>query len=283
MLSILGLGDNTFDVYLDKGLEYPGGNAVNVAVFAARLGCRAAYLGRVGCDAEGDYLRHCLALESVDVSRLQVDETHATAWACVTHQEGDRLFLGSEQGASAQLVLAEEDVEQLAAYNLVHTSIYSHLVHQLPQIRLAAKYLSFDFSDDWTSDLLNQVAPFLDIGFVSMADKSEAEVQSVLARLTGLGTKIAVATLGKAGVVVFDGVNMYQAESLPVAVVDTLGAGDGFIAGFLVSWLQYQSINKALNAGLAYAAQVCQSEGGFGYPRNTPDDRWEKLKRQFLM
>jgi len=37
---LLGLGDNTVDTYVDQGWQYPGGNAVNVAVLARRLGAR---------------------------------------------------------------------------------------------------------------------------------------------------------------------------------------------------------------------------------------------------
>ena len=68
---ILGIGDNTVDIYVDQGMEYPGGNAVNVAVLARRLGAETSYLGCLGRDALGDLVHECLVAEGVDVSRCR--------------------------------------------------------------------------------------------------------------------------------------------------------------------------------------------------------------------
>ncbi|MCD8498530.1 MAG: PfkB family carbohydrate kinase [Clostridiales bacterium] len=51
MLNVLGLGDNVVDVYLHTNTMYPGGNALNFAVFARQLGYSSAYLGVFGDDA----------------------------------------------------------------------------------------------------------------------------------------------------------------------------------------------------------------------------------------
>ena len=50
MPRILGIGDNTIDTYVSAGLQLPGGNAVNVAALARRLGAEASYLGCWGDD-----------------------------------------------------------------------------------------------------------------------------------------------------------------------------------------------------------------------------------------
>ena len=49
-MQVVGLGDNVFDVWEGSGLGYPGGNAVNESVSAARLGCDAAYVGAIADD-----------------------------------------------------------------------------------------------------------------------------------------------------------------------------------------------------------------------------------------
>ena len=53
---IATVGDNVVDCYPDLGVMYPGGNTVNVAVHARRLGARAAYLGALGTDTAGRVL-----------------------------------------------------------------------------------------------------------------------------------------------------------------------------------------------------------------------------------
>src|SRR4051812_24424769 len=57
---VLGLGDNIVDRFVDRGVEYPGGNAVNVAVFARQLGAEAAYLGVFGDDEQGRFVRQAI-------------------------------------------------------------------------------------------------------------------------------------------------------------------------------------------------------------------------------
>ena len=50
MIRILGLGDNVVDRFLDRGRMYPGGQAMNVAVYASMLGAESGYLGVFGTD-----------------------------------------------------------------------------------------------------------------------------------------------------------------------------------------------------------------------------------------
>jgi fructoselysine 6-kinase len=57
---ICGVGDNVVDRYLELGLMFPGGNALNVAVFAKRAGAEAAYLGITGNDVLGEIVRRQL-------------------------------------------------------------------------------------------------------------------------------------------------------------------------------------------------------------------------------
>ena len=56
MVKVLGLGDNVCDVYLHTGLMYPGGQAVNFAVFARELGAEADFMGVFGMDAAADHV-----------------------------------------------------------------------------------------------------------------------------------------------------------------------------------------------------------------------------------
>ncbi len=69
-MRLLGLGDNTVDTYVDQGTQYPGGNAVNVAVFAHRLGLAAGYLGCLGADAAGDLLLQALQAKKGSTSAM---------------------------------------------------------------------------------------------------------------------------------------------------------------------------------------------------------------------
>ncbi|MFR7573873.1 MAG: PfkB family carbohydrate kinase [Blautia faecis] len=55
-MRILGLGDCCVDYYIHKKMAFPGGNAFNVAVYAAENGAEAGFLGTVGDDVIGEHI-----------------------------------------------------------------------------------------------------------------------------------------------------------------------------------------------------------------------------------
>ena len=59
-MKIAGIGDNVIDRYINRGVIFPGGNAVNVAAHAAKLGAGAAYVGSIGADREGRIVKEAL-------------------------------------------------------------------------------------------------------------------------------------------------------------------------------------------------------------------------------
>lgn len=112
-IKLIGIGDNISDQYLYTNMMYPGGQALNVAVFAAMQGTQAAFLGVFGSDAPAEHI--CRTLDE-----LQVDRTHCRTFAgengaaSVTLQQGDRVFLGSNKGGALRehpLQLSAEDIQ----------------------------------------------------------------------------------------------------------------------------------------------------------------------------
>lgn len=263
MISVLGVGDNTIDVYLDKALGYPGGNAVNVSVFCRRLGANAAYVGAVGDDTYGERLLAGLKRETVDVSHCQAIPG-ANAWACVEHRDGDRRFLGSDPGVCKKLELTRAIRQFMTTFDVVHTSAYSGLDHQLPSLRKSCTRLSYDLSDDWTDETLRAVCPWVDVAFIS-TQSSEAECHQLAHACLKLGTGQVVITRGEQGAFAYTKDSFAQQPAISTNVVDTMAAGDGFIAAYLMAWLSGQPQDQCLHSGASYAARVCREKGGFGH------------------
>ena len=72
-MKIIGVGDNTVDVYLHQGKMYPGGNSVNVPVLCRKAGAEAAaYIGVFGDDVAGKLMYDSLKEEGLDISRVRV-------------------------------------------------------------------------------------------------------------------------------------------------------------------------------------------------------------------
>ena len=126
----------------------PGGAPANLAVAASRLGAQTAFIGRVGADAFGRYLKEVLAENKVDVSGMAVDADHPTTMAVVSvDATGERDF-SFYRSANADVMLCKEDIsdEALKAAKIVHfgsvsltadpsrqkAGCYHHLRPQLP-------------------------------------------------------------------------------------------------------------------------------------------------------
>lgn len=278
MPKMIAVGDNTVDVYLHQQREYPGGNALNVAVFAARLGASSAYLGCVGDDAHGRWLLETLKGESVDISRCKT-LPGPSAWACVDSVDGERIFLGSDAGVCHQLQIDSQALATLAAYPLAHTSLYSGLQKSLAQIRKASGVLSFDFSDNWDEYDWRAMIPHVDIAFFSAAELDLEAARQLATEMLALGPTVVVITRGAQGALALDAKGCHEQASRPCDVIDSMGAGDGFIAAFLLAWQTGESLADCLLKGANFAACVCASAGGFGHGQTLDPARAAQLKQ----
>ncbi|MEJ1160618.1 PfkB family carbohydrate kinase [Prosthecomicrobium sp. N25] len=264
-LKILGLGDNTVDTYVDLGLQFPGGNAVNVAVLARRLGCETAYMGCLGSDSTAAVIETALRDEDVDLARCR-RRPGPNARVLIAHNEGDRRFVRSSPGVrGAWGGFDAADLAYVGSFDHVHTSIYSELGSALPAIGRVARSLSFDYSERWTPENLAATLPDVGIAFLSYPKVAEAECRRLAEDCAARGPRIVVVTRGLDGSVALVDGEWHRGGVVPTEVVDTLGAGDGFITAFLVSRLCGRTVPEALMAGAAHAASVCRYRGAFGH------------------
>ncbi|KFC70945.1 Ketodeoxygluconokinase [Bosea sp. LC85] len=262
---LLGLGDNTVDTYVDRALQFPGGNAVNVAVLAHRLGAETGYMGCLGSDEAGKLIAKALHQEGVDTRRCRV-LAGDNARAFIGHDGNDRYFLRSQRGVRGQWGgFLPEDLAYIAGFDLVHSSIYSELDADLAALRPSVRRFSYDFSEHWTDANLAATLPHLDIAFLSFPTGSDAECRDLARRCSEAGPGLVVVTRGERGSLALAGGVFHRHGITPAQIVDTLGAGDGFIAAFLLAVLEGREVPEALTAGAAHAAAVCAYQGGFGH------------------
>ena len=285
-MRVLGFGDTIVDRFLDRGLDYPGGNCVNVAVFARRLGADAGYLGVFGDDEAGAYLRSAIAGEGVDVSRSRVREGESGI-STLRVQDGERTFLGWNGGGVTVRSPLELDADLLRyvwGFDLVHSSVYSRSEPELPKLAGGQAIVSFDLSseDEFRSPAyLDRICPSADLVLLSCSHLSAEQTRALLADAVDRGASVALGTRGTDGAIVTDGTVTIEAEAHlvddPSAIVDTMGCGDAFLAGFVVSLLRSgwsrahrpdgTAFASALQAGADAAHAQCFVEGAFGRGR----------------
>ncbi len=97
----------------------PGGAPANVAVAAARLGAQTAFLGKVGTDGFGRYLREVLVENGVDTSCLLTDSAPTTMAVVTLSPEGERSFQFL-RGADSNLSPDEVDVRLIEGAKVLH-------------------------------------------------------------------------------------------------------------------------------------------------------------------
>lgn len=275
-VNVLGFGDNVVDKYEHIKTMYPGGNCVNFAVYAQMFGARrSAYMGYFGNDAEAEHVIHTLeeiGIETVKCKQLEGENGCARA----TLVDGDRVFLGSNEGGirgETPFVLDRFDMEYIRQFDFVHSGNYCFTEAELPKIKAAGVPVSFDFSDDSTEEYYQKVAPSVDYAFCSF-DGTDEEAREHLKKIVSCGPKLAVASRGADGCILYDGTEFYVQKAAPIeTIVDTMGAGDSLITSFMVGYTDHlkkgvtgpQAIRESLEEAAKFAAKICGISGAFGY------------------
>jgi fructoselysine 6-kinase len=262
-MKIACVGDNCIDSYDGTGQAFPGGNAVNVAVYLRRLGVEASYTGAVGSDANGALLREALAQRGVDLRRLRVIPG-ATAVSHVEIIDGDRVFGPYEEGVMAEFRPTEEDIDFLSGHDLVAASLWGHAETALPELRRRGIPTAFDASERPFSVTARLALPHTTVFFFSDAGSGDEALEEKLRQLRALGPELVVATRGSRGSMAWDGTAYHRAGIVPCEVVDTIGAGDSYIAGFLAAWVRRAGIPACMAAGAECAAVTIGYRGAWG-------------------
>ncbi|MBQ6401784.1 MAG: ribokinase [Firmicutes bacterium] len=279
-MRVIGVGDNVVDRYTNRRIMFPGGNAVNFAVYAKQCGADSAYLGLIADEPEGRLVRDSLEKMGVDVSMSPLREGMTTERCDVKLEDGDRVFIGTEYGEGTwePLRLTEEHLAYLEQFDLVHCGCYAEMADQIRRLAGLAGVKTFDFSEEpeyRTEEYLNKVCPYIDIALFSGAETDEEQRQQIREKATALGTEFVLITDGSRGQTLWDGERIYPGKVKRVDAVDTMGAGDSFFTAFVIELLRqgYRRGAKltadryaaAFDYAAGFSAKTCLEEGAFGF------------------
>lgn len=260
-----------------------GGAESNVAIALARLGVPVCWIGRLGRDPFGDEAIRAMRGEGVQVlarrddnrpTGLMVKDRRTTV-----HQRVSYYRTGS---AGAALTASDLDDAVIEAAQVLHVtgitlaisdSAAATVTHALDVAKSAGTLVSFDVnyrSRLWSTEVakarIARLLPAVDLLFAGldearMITDGNHDEGETLRRLQAMGPREVVIKLGDRGAVAIAGNDTAAAAAVPVPIVDTVGAGDAFVAGYLSATLSRSPLARRLDIACAVAAFACTSPG----------------------
>ncbi|WP_082233244.1 sugar kinase [Halobacillus massiliensis] len=261
-----------------------GGAELNVMVGCSRLGLNTGWISRLGHDEFGRAIRNYARGEGVDVSQVEFVTGHPTSVYFKEMMEDGSVRTLYYREKSPTLPMRAEDLDEdyIKQAKILHiTGIFpaideSNVAIIERAISLAKKHgvkVSFDpnirlklWSKEEARDTLGRILPSVDI-LLAGADEmdiliGEKDPAKIIEKTKELGIEYTAIKMGSEGSVGFFEGKTINAPPVPSKkVVDTVGAGDGFNAGFLYGFIQNWSIEKTLHFANTIGSMVVGVKG----------------------
>ena len=283
-LDAIGLGYCTYDILsITPGLPHfddvrmvhladlvhDGGGQVGTALTAlARLGAQVGYIGILGDDREGRFLRDLFVRDGVDLDRLRLSGAVGTNVCLLLVEQGTgrRAILCHRRVDAESLRLDKADRAAIQAARVLHLD-----GQFLPAAIRAARWaqaagVKVCFDGNHPRPGLDALLPLVDWLIVAepfpAAYTGQADPDRAARDLLALGPEVVVVTLGERGCALWTREEHLTASAFPVPVVDTTGAGDAFHGGFIYAMLQGWDLHRVVTFANAVAALNCRVLGG---------------------
>ena len=259
--------------FIEDYAEACGGSAANTAIGLARLGCKVGFIGKVGCDREGDLLLKDFHDEGVDTAgTIRAEQGKSGSVMGFVDKKGARaLYIDS--GVNDTITLDDVNTRYALRAQFLHlTSFVGETSFQTQKRLLDALpenvKVSFDPGALYARKGYAAVEPILRRTYVLMPNAIEIGLLTgkldyckAADLMVGQGVKIVAVKLGANGCYVTDGHERHLIEALNVKVVDTTGAGDAFCAGFLYGLINEKSLEECGRLGNLVASRCIMQMG----------------------
>jgi sugar/nucleoside kinase (ribokinase family) len=234
---------------------------------------KVAFIGKCGDDTFGRFMLAEMQERGIDVAAVITVSGGATGLSVILNRGQDRAILTYPGLMSA---LKAEDVPNELLRQARHLHVASYFLQEslqpgLPRLFRSARAhglttsldTNYDPTERWPGldELLSVTNVFLPNQAEACSVAREQEVDEAAAALAGRVETLAIKLGADGALGVRDG-QMVRVASMPVKVVDTVGAGDSFDAGFIYGYQQGWSLEKSLHAGTVCGALSTRKAGG---------------------
>jgi len=240
----------------------PGGAPANVAVGLARLGVSAGFVGKIGKDPFGDFLKSELAGSSVDATHLAVDPAARTTLAFVATRSDGKKDILFYRNPGADTLLHPDDIDEkyIASARLLHfgsvslshspsreATLRAVEIAQANELRISydpnLRLMLWDSPAEakkwiWKAMPAANVVKLAEEEWEFITGTSDLEIGSE--KILKAGPALVVVTRGEQGCYYDNGNARGYLPGFMVDAVDPLGAGDGFVATMLAGLMEVQ-------------------------------------------
>lgn len=236
------------DYFPQKKEYHPGGNAFNQALHFKALGFDAAFIGALGKDPYGIFLKKLLDDSYLDTSHTKMLEGISAQNRLLNDETGERF--GEEgawiNGVYGEFRINEETWRFLKTFDLWSTHANCADFDRCLQEKTDRQFLAVDFLHLEAPELIEKALPKTDLLYFG----GRKELAGALKEYSKLSESPLILTQGKEGAFAYWRGTEYYQEALPVdKVIDTTGCGDAFQAACTASFIKDRDIKKALLAG----------------------------------
>jgi len=279
-------------VEIEELVFFTGGGGANTAATFAAQGLAVAYVGLVGCDANGEEIIKELQRFGVETKFVKTADKAQTPSSIILSTGKERTIL-VYQGASHKLSEEDIDWEKIRDTKWFYVSglsgdsalIFAKIVNfaKSSGIKIAVN----PGNDQLTKDLaiLKQALPKIDVLIVNQEEATMItgidykKEEEIFKKLDDLVPGVAVMSKGPEGVAVSDGKKIYRAGIPKSGYVDRTGSGDAFGSGFVATIINGGSIEEAIQFGTANATSVIQQIGAKnGILKKDEWGEWKKVE-----
>ncbi|PJJ08087.1 fructokinase [Flavobacterium sp. 1] len=276
-LKAVAYGEVLWDVFPTH--KKIGGAPLNVALRMKSFGAESAIISKVGSDADGEEIVSFLSEKGVDTDIIQTSEEYKTGVVNVMINEKGNASYDILYPSAWDKITLNEDIKKKVSDSDVF--IFGSLICRDEESRSTlnalldeAKYKVFDANlraPYYTTDVLIELMMKAD--FIKLNDEELFEIsrkldspynsfeQNIKFIADKTNTKQVCVTKGAFGAVLYYDKKFYYNSGYFIKVVDTVGAGDSFLASLIVRLLKGKSPQKSLNYACAIGALVAGKEG----------------------
>ena len=282
--------------YVNQFTKQIGGAESNFAIGLAHLGIRAGWISRLGNDSLGDYMEALIRGEGVDVSRVKRDPEYPTGLMIKERKDlgESKVYYYRKNSAASRLSPADLDEEYLSQAKYLHitgitpalsSSCREAVYHAIKIARANGLQVTFDPNlrlKLWPRQEMRRVILDLcrsvDIVLPGLSEGQllfqKEEQDEILDEFLKLGPDVVVMKTGAEGAVVATQDSREKVAGYPVErIVDPIGAGDGFAAGFVTGLLKGYSLVESVQLANAVGAFALTVKGDIeGLPT------WDELQ-----